>query len=503
MSEHLRAFVVVLGLSAAYFYFAKAALTQLLPEETFKRWRNLWLFSTLVLFLSHSVWLALALTGIAVLLKRRSEAHVMGMYFVLLFVSPPAPATIPGLGIIDHLWVVDHYRLLALTLLLPTAVVLFQRKSTARIGSSSVDHAVLGYFGLMALLAFREGNVTSGMRTVLSLMVDILLPYYVASRSIRDKEGFKQAITGFVIAAMVLSLVLVFEVFRQWKLYSAVLGALGLNPNMFGGYLLRSGLLRPNASVGNSIVAGYVVVVAFGLFLYLKEMVSSRTQRWLGGGLLVAGIVASLSRGPWVGAVLLVIVFIMTGPRAVKKLALLTLGGTFALLVLSSFPKGQVLVNLLPVIGEAEQGNVEYRADLLGAALPVIERTLLFGSYDFLEAPELQVMRQGEGIIDVVNTYIGVALYSGLVGLVLFCAIFLGALRDLKRSIRLIGKVDPKSALLGRALLATVISIAFMIYTVSSIVAIATVYWAMIGVAVAYCLFARATNPANVESLKS
>ncbi|MFP8833739.1 O-antigen ligase family protein [Hydrogenophaga sp. XSHU_21] len=499
MPEHLRALVVLLALATVYWYFAQRALTQLLPMETFKRWRNLWFFCTLVLFLSHSIWLTLFLIGIALILKRRSEAHVMGLYFVLLFVSPPAPAMIPGLGIIDHLWVVDHYRLLALTLLLPTALVLYQRKSTARIGSSPVDHAVLGYFALMSLLAFRDESVTSGMRAVLSLVVDILLPYYVASRSIQDKEGFKQAMAGFMIGAMVLSLVLIFEVLRQWKLYSAVLGALGLNPNMFGGYLLRSGLLRPNASVGNSIVAGYTMVVAFGFYLYLKEMVTNRAHRWLGGALLVAGIVASLSRGPWVGAALLVVVYIITGSRAVKKLSMLAMGGLMALLILSSFPKGEILIDLLPVIGESEQGNVEYRADLLTAAIPVIERTLLFGSSNYMEAPELQVMRQGEGIIDVVNTYVGVALYSGITGLLLFSAIFVSALRQAKQGIRQVSRLDPESAQLGRALFSTLLAIAFMIYTVSSIIAIATVYWAVIGVAVSFCLFAQRLSLAAPE----
>lgn len=503
MPEHLRALVVLLALAAAYWYFAQGALTQLLPIETFKRWRNLWFFSTLVLFLSQSIWVALILVGIALVLKRRSEAHVMGLYFVLLLVSPPAPAMIPGMGIIDHLWVIDHYRLLALTLLLPTALVLYQRQTTPRIGSSPVDHAVLGYFALMSLLAFRDGNVTSAMRAVFSLVVDIVLPYYAASRSIRDKEGFKQAMTGFMIAAMVLSLVLIFEVFWQWKLYSAVLGALGLNPNMFGGYLLRSGLLRPNASVGNSIVAGYIMVVAFGFFLYLKGLLVSRTHRWLGGALLVGGIVASLSRGPWVGAALLVSIYIITGPRAVKKLLLLTVGGTMALLTLASFPKGEVLIDLLPVVGEAEQGNVEYRADLLAAALPVIERSLLFGSSDFLDAPELQVMRQGEGIIDVVNTYVGVALHSGIAGLVLFASIFFIALRRVNHSIRLVSRLDPESATLGRALFATVMAIAFMIYTVSSIIAIATVYWAVIGLAVSFCLFAQGQHRMAMAPTKS
>jgi hypothetical protein len=494
MPEHLRALVWILLIATFFFYVAKGAFAELLSEETFKRWRNLWFASTLVLFLSHSIWIAMLVIGALLLAQRRKEAHVMGLYFALLFVSPPAPAMIPGLGIIDHLWVIDHYRLLALTLLLPAALVLAQRKTTAPIGSSRVDLALMGYFGLLCLLAFREGNVTSGMRSILTLFADILLPYYVASRSIRDKEAFRHAAGGFVMGAMLLSLLLIFEVIRHWKLYPSVLGALGLNPNMFGGYLLRSGLLRPNATLGNSIVAGYVVMVAFGLFLFLKGAVTNRKYRLMGGALLVAGIVASLSRGPWVGSVLLALVFLMTGPQAIKKLSLLGTGVLAGLVLLTLHPTGQVLIDLLPVIGEAEQGNVEYRADLLTAALPVIERHLLLGSDNFLDAPELQVMRQGEGIIDVVNSYIGVALDSGLLGLFLFLSIFVGSILQTKGSIRLVRRRDPEAAVLGRALFATLIAIAFVIYTVSSIIAVATVYWGIIGMAVAFGIYAKGAS---------
>lgn len=486
MAEHVRALIVLLALSLVFFLIARGAVTQLLPEATFKRWRNLWVVATLVLFLSNSVWVCVLATGALLLIFRRREEHVMGLYFVLLFVSPPVPAEIPGLGIIDHLWVLDHYRLLSLTLLLPVALVLLQRASTPRLGSSPVDWWVLGYLGLMCLLAFRPGNLTSGLRTVLTLSVEIFLPYYVASRSIRDEEGLKHALTGFVVASMILSLVAIFEILRSWKLYSAVLGALGVNEWMFGGYLMRSGLLRPNASVGNSIVLGYVLVVALGLFFYVKESVSKRSHRLLGMAVLAGGVVASISRGPWMGALLLVFVYLALGPKALKRLGSVGLSMLTAFLLLSALPSGQLLIDMLPVIGTADQGNVEYRANLITAALPVIERHFLLGSFDFLHAPELQVMMQGEGIIDVVNSYVGVALYAGVVGLTLFVGIFLSTLGQLRKHTRTARQQAPRIAVLGRALTATVAATMFIIYTVSSIITIPVVYWPLIGVCVAY-----------------
>lgn len=486
MAEHVRALIVLMALSLVFFQVVRGAVSQLIPEATFRRWRNLWIAATLALFLSNSVWVCILVTGALLLLYRRREEHVMGLYFFLLFVSPPVPAEIPGLGIIDHLWVLDHYRLLGVTLLLPVAFALFQRASTPRVGSSPVDWWVLGYLALMSLLAFRPGNVTSGLRTVLSLWIDIFLPYYVASRSIRNEEGLRHAMTGFVVASMILSLVAIFEMLRGWKLYSAVLGALGVNEWMFGGYLMRSGFLRPNATVGNSIVLGYVLVVALGFFLYLKELLSSPLHRFLGLALLAGGIVASLSRGPWVGSLLLVASYIAIGPKAVKRVGGLGLGVVAAFLLMSLIPGGQLFIDMLPVIGTADQGNVEYRANLITSALPVIERHLMLGSFDFLSAPELQVMMQGEKIIDVVNSYIGVALYSGMIGLVLFLGIFLSTLLQIRKHARVARQLEPRVSVIGRSLFAAVSATMFIIYTVSSIIAIPVVYWPLLGICVAY-----------------
>lgn len=486
MPEHIRALVVVLAFSVGVFIAARGAVVQLVPEATYKRWRNLWLLLTLALFLSHNIWLCLALMSGLVLAYRRKEAHVMGLYFVVLFAGSPIPATIPGFGIINYFWTLDHYRLLALTLLLPTALSLARRGTTLRLGGSPVDHMVLGYLCLLSLLSFRDTSVTDGMRSIVSLWVDIFLPYYVASRSIRDMEGLRHALVGYVLGAMLLVPVAAFEAMRGWRLYPAAIDALGLNGNLFGLYLMRSGFLRPAGSVVNSIVLGYVLVVALGFFLYLKKFLRKPAHRRLGLIALVAGILASLSRGPWVGTAFLVLVFVLLGPRPLGRVVQLVLLGSAALLVLAQLPDGQQFVDMLPVVGTVEQGNVEYRADLLTNSLPVIERRLWFGSTHFLSAPELQVMRQGEGIIDIVNSYVGVALYSGVIGLALFAGAFVSALFQLRRGMRLARQAERDAVVLGRALWATLAAIMLIIYTVSSIFVVPTVYWAVIGFCVAY-----------------
>lgn len=66
----------------------------------------------------------------------------------------------------------------------------------------------------------------------------------------------------------------------------------------------------------------------------------------------------------------------------------------------------------------------------------MIQRNPLFGSFDFRNTPEMQSMIQGEGIIDIVNTYINLALRVGLVGLTLFVGFFVSILFGLRKALR-------------------------------------------------------------------
>jgi O-antigen ligase len=106
-----------------------------------------------------------------------------------------------------------------------------------------------------------------------------------------------------------------------------------------------------------------------------------------------------------------------------------------------------------------------------------------------MEAPQLQEMVQGEGIIDIVNSYVGVALAHGLVGLALFAGAFAFAVWQTWTAMRAC-RNDAEAHAIGRALLACMASVVVMIATVSSIAAIPMLYWMLAGMCVAYARFA-------------
>lgn len=484
MPEHIRALIAVLALSATLLYFARAAMIQLIPAPTYDRWRRLWFFTTLAWFLSGSFWIYVMLMIGVLIVVRQRERQPFSLYIFLLFAAPPISAAIPGMGVIDHLFMLDHYRLLALVLLLPAAIVLMQDGSTPRFGRSPVDWMVLGYLTLTWLLNMPETSLTNGIRIAFLQYIDGFLPYYVASRSIRTIADFRAVLSALLLGALLLSVLAIFEVIRGWKIYEASISALGLFAPQ--GYKMRGPFLRPGASVMDSIVLGLVIVVAMGALLYLKEAVVRKKQKVLAWLVLIFGLLASLSRAPWMAAILLFAIYIFQGEKVAGQLVKALAIAPLLLIVLSFFPAGKAIIDLIPLVGDSEQGSIEYRANWLSASLPLIERNFWFGDVKVLDAPELEVMRQGEGIIDLVNMFLAVLLYYGAVGLFFFVGMFWTSLRLIRRSQRQLRAVSTDMVLLGRVLLCILISIAFVISTLSAISIVPILIWTFMALASAY-----------------
>lgn len=504
MLENLKSLFAIVVISTLIFMVVKPAFENLLSEDQIKRYRNLWIIITLLLFLSHNYWLFAVLSIIAIWMLQSRDNNKVALYLVLLFVMPPVWSKVSGLGMADYLIALMPWRLLELTILLPVFLVLFRNKDIVPFGKTTPDKFLAAYLILIVSFKFRDHTMTDALRQGLYAFTDIFLPYFVISRSLRDIGQFKQAIAAFVIAALLLSGAAIYE-HASFQLLYASLGR-DLNANLeLTSLLARENSLRAIVTTGQPIVLGYVIMVSLGFFLFLKRYIPSFYRRNLLLLLLAGGSFAAMSRGPWVGVLIMLLVYIGLGSRAIKNMTLLFASGGLAFALALNLPGGDKLINLLPFVGKTETENVEYRKELFEHALIVIQRNPLFGSTDYLNTPEMRAMIQGQGIIDVVNTYLGIALEYGLLGLGLFVAFFLsllwgiyGALRrfrtlqvetfmlGVKRYVNNPSVREDESYILGVTLLAVLIAILITIYTVSSIIVIPAVYWVVAGMVAAY-----------------
>ena len=60
-------------------------------------------------------------------------------------------------------------------------------------------------------------------------------------------------------------------------------------------------------------------------------------------------------------------------------------------------PFGSKLSNLIPFLSEAGVGNITYRQRLFENSQIVIAKNPWFGSVNYLDTAEMEVMRQGQG----------------------------------------------------------------------------------------------------------
>jgi hypothetical protein len=487
MPEQFKALIVILTLATVVFALAKAPACAIATARgDYERRRNLWVGITLVAYLAHNFWIYIVVVGFMLFTAQRREQNALAMFLFLLMVVPRVFAFIPGLGIIENLFSIDYFRLLVLTVLLPAFLALRAQPDTEPFGRSVADKLIAGYLVLTFLLMLAHSSFTVTLRHgVFNVFVDVFLPYYVASRSLRNLQAFRDALMAFAVAALVLSAILFLEFSWHWLVYPSLERALGLRWG-WNNYLERGGNLRASGPIGHPIVAGYVVAVATGFYLYLKSIVPKRAIWQLGLALLIAGLIAALSRGPWVGAAIMLLVFIATGPAAATNLAKLGLAGVVSLPLILASPLGGRIIDYLPFVGTIQAENVVGRQLLAETSIALFLENPILGRYDYIESSAMEALRGSDGLIDVVNTYAIVGLGSGLVGLSLFVGFFATVLIGIYHGMRNLPDRSDERYVMGRGLLATLAGILFIIGTMSPVLLVAPVYWTVAGIGVAY-----------------
>jgi O-antigen ligase len=483
MPENIKALIVVLALAVPAFYMGRQIARSVSADREFAVWRNVWFAVTVVAFLSLNFFVHALMLVIVCLYARSVRAASVGLFLILLFVVPVGKISILGAGLFNWLLDLNNPRLLAIVVLLP---VLFTTRGFNRRELNVYtlpDWLVVGYVLLFTALQYRssDATVTSVLRTATVATLEVLIPYFAFSRTVTNMAAVRKVFCAFIIAVLPLCLIAVFEWAKRWHLYFPFITNWGM---LQAFYLERGGMLRASASADGSITLGFVIMTAVGCMLGIWQSLRSSQLKGIVSITFAAGLFATLARGPWVGVAVLLLVYLAIGPNAIANLAKGAVIGIAGLALLLVLPVGAKLIDLLPFVGAVEQGNVTYRQQLFDNSITVILRNPLFGTPDYLRAPEMLAMMQGEHIIDIVNSYLEIALRSGLVGLSLFIGVFATILLRLRRALKFRGVNDVDYNTCVRASIATLIAMLVTIVTVSSIDFIPYVYWSFAGLCV-------------------
>jgi O-antigen ligase len=482
--------IVVLALAAIVFYLAKPIALRYMSGEDFSRRRLVWFLLTTVGFVSPSFWLYVLAAAPIFLWASRKDSNPIALYLLMLHVIPPAGFIIPILGN-NGLFALDNYRLLAICVLLPAALRYRKDRDKAAVREWGVMDVLLLAFGALQVALYTLPDLqvptpdspSNVLRRAVLFFLDTYLLYFTVSRTCRSRRELVDAVATFCLACAVMAAIALFEYVRRWLLYVEILGAWGVPLTSFV-WLTRGGELRAQASAGHALSLGYLLAIGFGFWLYLGSHVQRRMRR-LGVTLLLwAGLFATVSRGPWLGAVTAYFSFFAAGPRAVSRLAKGTLLAAGAVLLIIVSPLGDRIIDVLPVMGKTPDDNILYRQHLAERGWEIVLAHPFFG--DQFPWPKMADLRQGEGIIDIVNTYLGVALNYGLVGLFCFLGFILLGMKKVYARTRQLRDSDPDLASLGTSLIACIVSTLVMIYSASFNLGAQKMFYFLAGLASAY-----------------
>jgi hypothetical protein len=463
MSAAIKELIVILAIAAMVFKFARPIALRFISELDFARRRNVWFVLTITALLSPSFWL-FAVVAIPLLAwAGRKDTNPVGLYLILLHVIPPIAIAIPVSGI-NQLFDLDNYRLLSFCVLIPTAWRLRKSRDVARIrGLQAMDVLLLAYGALQVILfvppdlpshIILQNSPTNVLRETFLFYVDVYVLYFVVSRSCTDRRTILDAMAAFCLSSTVMAAIGVFEGLRHWLLYAELATRWDANDAMASfSYLFRGDALRAQASTGQGMLAAY-------------------------------------SRGPWLGAVAIYVAFVAFSPRAFSGLFKAASVGVVLAAALSMSPVGDRIVRVLPFLGgSVDSTNVDYRHRLAARSWELIQAHPFFG--DQLAFLKMQDLRQGQGIIDVVNTYAGIALFNGLIGLCVFAGFILIALFKVYRTAKGSARTDPDFALLGTTLVACILGVLLMLENCSFILGVEKLFYVLAGLAAAYAHLGR------------
>jgi hypothetical protein len=434
MSANLKGLFVVSVIAWVIFRFAKPVALLFASESDFSRRRNIWFAVTFAAFLCPNFWFFCWVAALILALAGRKESNPGALYLMLMYVVPEFSDRVQMVGI-SYLVDLDFDLLLSFCVMAPAALRLLKTKPQPELrGLSLIDFSLMAYLVLKSFY-FVLPEVNRGMlmsptftdclRRLFQSIFELYVPYFVLSRSSSSRRQVQDMLATFCLACVVMAAIGAFEGAKHWMLYEEMRNQWG----EYNSYLMRGESIRARASTSHPLVLGYLLAVAFGIWLCFKSTVKSKWSRNSVIVLYWLGLLAAYSRGPWIGAIFIYFVVVALSNRPVSNLFRAACISAFVALIVALSPLGSKIANVIPYFGgTVDMENITYRERLLDRSWQIVQESPFLG--DQQAFAKMEDLRQGEGIIDLMNGFMNILLDNGFVGLTLFLSfVMLGVIK--------------------------------------------------------------------------
>lgn len=385
-------------------------------------------------------------------------------YALLCCICPPILLPLRHVGPLNDIILLTPFRILALFVLLPEALRLMGRVRTGKTPSwlllcdlVTATYAVYWFGRHLGAIA-----ISSVGRELVGQILDTLLPYYVLTRACIQAEVRQRFLAFALVGAVYQAFVGVAESLSGHYLYSQ-LQWLYHGGFVQSGVLMRGSWLRAEAAFPGPLAMAVLMLFGIGVWFALKK--PEKDRRYLVSVIaLVGALLATYGRGPIIAGLVFFLGVALLRRMSRTRYLTVMIASAIVLGVSWQFGVGDLVTNAISSLSGSDTTadfNVRYRQELLTTSLALIHQSPWFGVPNYLA--QMQDLRQGEGIIDLVNTYLVVALNSGLFGIALVFTPFAVTLW------RTATQPQPGDGSEASAWLALTIAVMVAIFTVSPI----------------------------------
>ncbi len=442
----------------------------------FFRWSILYVLAVMIGILIPNFWLVmLGLFVVCVTIARRAD-FAPSAFLILLMALPSISRKVSGVGGLENLMTVSPTVIYVLALFVPLVFTLLLRKPQARAGGGA-DWFFAGFLWLSIIFCFRDTTFTNGLREILFILMTVAAPYYVISRSPKSAYDLRLMVAALVLGAMLQAAIAVQGSFVNWSIFSLLPST--WESTTIVRYSHRADILRATGATLNPLALAAILASCLLLILPLIEEKKRTMWFYIASAVIFAGLLATVARGSWFSLVIGAGIYLVTSPNAFSMAMRYSVFGLVGMVMIAVSPIGAEFAELIPFLNDDVDSTLDYRQRLFEVAMPLVDRSPLFGYADPLALPEMQQMVQGQGIIDLVNHYVAIALYKGYVGLFLFVGFHAGAAFALWRNAQALQRIDVAQARIHRGVLAAHVCLASVIATTSPVAQLELFMWVM------------------------
>jgi len=358
----------------------------------------------------HNIWLAYLGIVMILPLLAKGRADAAALYCVLTVAMPLLSMKV-FIGSL-YLFTVTKYLFCALGL---AVAVMINRKDPAAPPLRRFDLPIL----IMLLLEFaqaRDPSPTATLRQCVPVLLTIALPYFLLSRSLNSERDIRRFILAFVLAGFAMALVATIEARLHWLIYKQIQGRLDITAGINAYSKMRAGMIRAPASFPESTALGTFLALAFMASLTLRNHFSSRRNWYVVLGVLLLGLISANSRGAFLGLAVGVIAWDLYNRRFGSLVLKVVAVGALYLFALFAAQFSAYFAGLVGK-GSDTASTADYRMQLLRRGMEEIHKHPILGQTMKAALDNLQDLRQGEGIVDLVNGYINYGLSLGYLGM--------------------------------------------------------------------------------------